>query len=301
MKIFRRRGASQERDPAEQAIQEYGTAYERGLAAEQSQGPTQALAEFARAQHALDRLDAASPDLPELPQARAGLLYAIGRARTDVGDVSGAVAALDQAEELYQRMESEQLATREESEQRGDRQETGPVPAVLLTADVRLRRARAYAEWDRPFSALSDLDTSIGGYMRAGVLELAVEAVDPESVANPRQVRALVAGVREQGRRGRHLEAFFRCLYYAAMRPAEAAAPRVNQCHLPKTGWGMLPLRQGVVRAGHSIAVLHKVYAKVLDRTRERAQPTRYEVRHVHVPSTAIRTARATQRPPLTR
>ncbi|MFF3510280.1 hypothetical protein [Streptomyces sp. NPDC002573] len=35
-----------------------------------------------------------------------------------------------------------------------------------------------------------------------------MEAVDPESVANPRQVRALPAGVREQGPRGRHLEAF---------------------------------------------------------------------------------------------
>ncbi|MBC9726196.1 tyrosine-type recombinase/integrase [Streptomyces sp. TRM68367] len=79
-----------------------------------------------------------------------------------------------------------------------------------------------------------------------------VEAVDPESVANPRQVRALLAGVREQGPRGRHLEAFFGCLYYAAMRPAEAAGLRVSQCHLPETGWGMLTLRQGVVRAGRS-------------------------------------------------
>ncbi|MFF3498546.1 hypothetical protein [Streptomyces sp. NPDC003247] len=79
-----------------------------------------------------------------------------------------------------------------------------------------------------------------------------VEAVAPESVANPRQVRALPAGVREQGPRGRHLEAFFGCLYYAAMRPAEAAGLRVSQCHLPETGWGMLTLRQGVVRAGRS-------------------------------------------------
>jgi hypothetical protein len=46
-----------------------------------------------------------------------------------------------------------------------------------------------------------------------------VEAVDPESVANPRQVRALLAGVREQGPRGRHLEAFFGCLYYAPCVP----------------------------------------------------------------------------------
>lgn len=77
-----------------------------------------------------------------------------------------------------------------------------------------------------------------------------VEEVDPESVANPRQVRALLAGVREQGARGRHLEAFFGCLYYAAMRPAEAAALRASQCDLPERGWGTLMLRQGVVRAG---------------------------------------------------
>ncbi|WP_228989811.1 site-specific integrase [Streptomyces sp. DH8] len=76
------------------------------------------------------------------------------------------------------------------------------------------------------------------------------EELDPESVANPRQVRALLRGVREQGERGAHLEAFFGCLYYAAMRPAEATALRRAQCHLPETGWGVLTLRQGAVRAG---------------------------------------------------
>ncbi|MFH8219829.1 tyrosine-type recombinase/integrase [Streptomyces sp. NPDC018057] len=80
----------------------------------------------------------------------------------------------------------------------------------------------------------------------------AVEEVDPESVANPRQVRALLAGVREQGARGRQLEAFFGCLYYAAMRPAEATALLSTQCHLPDKGWGTLTLRQGVVRAGRN-------------------------------------------------
>ncbi|MEW1905167.1 hypothetical protein [Streptomyces sp. NPDC086147] len=197
MKIFRWRGASQDRDRSGQVIQEYRTAYERGLAAERSQEPAQALAEFARAQQALDRLDAISPDLPEVPQARAGLLYAMGRARTDVGDVTGAVAALDQAEELYQRMESEQLATREEAEQRDDRQETGPLPAVLLTADVRLRRARTYAEWDRPFSALSDLDMAIGGYMRAG-------AFTALSDRSGYAARVLAVGARIQLRVGDH-------------------------------------------------------------------------------------------------
>ncbi|NUL05809.1 site-specific integrase [Streptomyces lunaelactis] len=78
------------------------------------------------------------------------------------------------------------------------------------------------------------------------------EEVDPDSVANPRQARSLLKGVREQGPRGAHLEAFFGCLYYAAMRPAEATALRREQCHLPETGWGTLTLRQGAVRAGRS-------------------------------------------------
>ncbi|WP_425581326.1 tyrosine-type recombinase/integrase [Streptomyces sodiiphilus] len=77
-----------------------------------------------------------------------------------------------------------------------------------------------------------------------------VEEVDPDSVANPRQVRTLLRAVREQGARGTHLEAFFGCLYYAAMRPAEATALTRGQCRLPETGWGTLTLRRGVVRAG---------------------------------------------------
>lgn len=77
-----------------------------------------------------------------------------------------------------------------------------------------------------------------------------VEEVDPESVANPRQVRSLLRGVREQGPRGARLEAFFGCLYYAAMRPAEATALTREHCHLPASGWGTLILRQGAVRAG---------------------------------------------------
>ncbi|RLL68383.1 tyrosine-type recombinase/integrase [Streptomyces sp. Z26] len=78
------------------------------------------------------------------------------------------------------------------------------------------------------------------------------EEVDPECVANPRQVRQLLAGVRMQGARGQHLEAFFGCLYYAAMRPAEASYLQRQQCHLPEHGWGSLVLRRGVVRAGRS-------------------------------------------------
>lgn len=78
------------------------------------------------------------------------------------------------------------------------------------------------------------------------------EEVDPASVANPRQVRELLEAVRAQGERGAHLEAFFGCLYYAAMRPAEAVGLKASQCHLPKRGWGHLTLRGGIVHAGHT-------------------------------------------------
>ncbi|KJY42870.1 integrase [Streptomyces sp. NRRL B-1568] len=39
-------------------------------------------------------------------------------------------------------------------------------------------------------------------------------------------------------------------MYYAAMRPAEVIHLRLGQCHLPKSGWGMLNLSGGVVIAG---------------------------------------------------
>ncbi|MER5887263.1 tyrosine-type recombinase/integrase [Streptomyces sp. NPDC001941] len=76
------------------------------------------------------------------------------------------------------------------------------------------------------------------------------EEVDPESVANPRQVRQLLDAVRAQGPRGERLEAFFGCMYYAAMRPSEVINLRVQQCLLPATGWGTLTLRRGLVRVG---------------------------------------------------
>ncbi|MBB4987100.1 tyrosine-type recombinase/integrase [Streptomyces nymphaeiformis] len=76
------------------------------------------------------------------------------------------------------------------------------------------------------------------------------EEVDPAAVPNPAQVTRLLAAVAQQRGRGPHLEAFFGCMYYAAMRPAEAIHLRLEQCHLPETGWGMLNLSGVVVTAG---------------------------------------------------
>ena len=76
------------------------------------------------------------------------------------------------------------------------------------------------------------------------------ETVDRRSVANPAQARALLKAVREQGPRGEHMEAFFGCLYYAALRPAEAVALRESNCVLPARGWGRIDLAASQPRAG---------------------------------------------------
>jgi integrase len=73
--------------------------------------------------------------------------------------------------------------------------------------------------------------------------------VDRRVVANPDQVRFLLAGVREQ-RMGERLVAFFGCLYFAGMRPAEALALRESNCILAERGWGRLNLTRSEPRAG---------------------------------------------------
>jgi integrase len=42
--------------------------------------------------------------------------------------------------------------------------------------------------------------------------------------------------------RGRHLRAFFACMYFAALRPGEVKALRKDGCYLPASGWGKLTL-----------------------------------------------------------
>lgn len=63
------------------------------------------------------------------------------------------------------------------------------------------------------------------------------ETVDRRVVVNPAQARGLLRAVREISP---PLEAFFACLYYAALRPSEALHLREHSCTLPATGWGEL-------------------------------------------------------------
>jgi hypothetical protein len=62
----------------------------------------------------------------------------------------------------------------------------------------------------------------------------AATAVDPKVVASPAQAEALLAAV---ARIRPALAAFFGCLYYGALRPEEAIALRLADCHLPRHGW----------------------------------------------------------------
>jgi integrase len=79
--------------------------------------------------------------------------------------------------------------------------------------------------------------------------------VDFRYVPGPRLARDLITAVRAQGPRGQYLEAFFGCLYYAAMRPAETAALTEQDCYLPgpEAGsqvWGELILAHSHPEAG---------------------------------------------------
>jgi integrase len=73
------------------------------------------------------------------------------------------------------------------------------------------------------------------------------EAVDRRVVVNHAQARALLTAVLSTYPA---LEAYFACLYYAALRPAEARHLRVKDCLLPESGWGELILLRSTPNAG---------------------------------------------------
>jgi len=69
-------------------------------------------------------------------------------------------------------------------------------------------------------------------------------------VVSPAQARSLLAAVRGLSDRGAHLEAFYGCLYYAALRPSEAVMLRELDLYLPAKGWGRIVLAASASRAG---------------------------------------------------
>jgi hypothetical protein len=71
----------------------------------------------------------------------------------------------------------------------------------------------------------------------------------PRSAATPAEVQAILA---EVTRIRPELTAFFGCLYYAALRPAEAVALRASSCTLPARGWGELILMGSLPRSARA-------------------------------------------------
>jgi hypothetical protein len=57
---------------------------------------------------------------------------------------------------------------------------------------------------------------------------------------NPEQAGRLLAAVSRQGESGKRLVAFFGLMYYAALRPGEAAHLPASALHIPAEGWGEL-------------------------------------------------------------
>jgi len=78
------------------------------------------------------------------------------------------------------------------------------------------------------------------------------QSVDRRVVVSPAQARKLLAAVRGLSDRGAHLEAFYACLYYAALRPSEAVMLRKADLYLPARGWGRIILAASASRAGRS-------------------------------------------------
>ncbi len=76
-----------------------------------------------------------------------------------------------------------------------------------------------------------------------------VRSIDRRVVANPIQVRSIFNELMTFDN-GRRLIAFYGCLYFAAMRPEEAAAIRKENLSIPADGWGDIHLEGASPFAG---------------------------------------------------
>ncbi|MFC4588616.1 tyrosine-type recombinase/integrase [Sphaerisporangium corydalis] len=78
-----------------------------------------------------------------------------------------------------------------------------------------------------------------------------MSAVDPRTVINVEQARRFLVAVRKHGKRGERMQAFFGCMYYAALRPEEVIdIRRAHLTSLPGEGWGEMRLTNAEPRAG---------------------------------------------------
>ncbi len=77
------------------------------------------------------------------------------------------------------------------------------------------------------------------------------EEVDARTVVNREQAGRLLASTRKLPHMGPRLEAFFACMYYAALRPEEVIGLRRDDLvSLPDVGWGEMRLRDSDPKTG---------------------------------------------------
>ena len=104
------------------------------------------------------------------------------------------------------------------------------------------------------------------------------EAVDPRSVGSVELVAHMLVVVSYVGRRqGPRFVAFFGCMFYAMMRPAEVISLTEDGCVLPEEGWGRLVFSDSSPAAGRAFTDDGRVHEErgLKGRDRQRIARTR--------------------------
>ena len=114
------------------------------------------------------------------------------------------------------------------------------------------------------------------------------QTVDRRVVAGPAPVTALLAAVRALSDRGAHLEAFYGCLYYAALRPSEAVMLRER---LPASRPPLGPHRPGRLRGPRRRDWTDDGTARQARGLKHRAQ---HETRSIPIPPVLVQFLRPT-------
>ena len=98
--------------------------------------------------------------------------------------------------------------------------------------------------------------------------------VDPRCVGSPALIAGMLTACNDVGRRqGPRFTAFFACMYYAMMRPAEVSALTLAGCHLPETGWGYLAFADSTPAAGRAFTDDGRVHEDRGLKGRNRGRP----------------------------
>ena len=177
--------------------------------------------------------------IPDQRDLRAALYgWAFNRDRRATTELDG-----DQAAAInWIRANSLQVATLDEKDRRSELVRRA-LDALALTMDGKPTAATVVARKRSVFYGVLNYAVELDILPANPVDKVRWKApktadqVDRRIVASPAQVRCLLDAVAAERP---ELVAFFACMYYAFLRPAEAAALTIDSCVLPASGWGRL-------------------------------------------------------------